>query len=90
MSAIIINHKYLLRIAYYSSCYYPEESLSEELFCETFGSVMGKHYFEKWRYVVKYDILKMVAYFGIDTSEGQKFADMLAVKIEQYEMRVGR
>ncbi len=90
MSAITINHQYLLRIAYYVGSHYPSESLSEELFCETFGSVMGKHYFEKWRHVVKYDILKMVAYFGIDTAEGQKFADMLALKIEQYEMRVGR
>ncbi len=90
MSNIEINHDYLLRIAFYSSSHYPQEGLTEELFNETFGSVMGAHYFSKWEHLYKRDILKMVAYFGRDTAEGQKFADMLANKVEQYETRIGR
>ncbi len=90
MSAIIINHEYLLRIAYYSSSHYPQEALTAELFHETVGGVMGAHYFSKWEHLYKRDILKMVAYFGRDTTDGQKFSDMLAKQIEKYETRKGR
>ncbi len=90
MSKIEINHEYLLRIAYYSSSHYPQESLTEELFNETFGSAMGAHYFSKWEHLYKRDILKMVVYFGRDTTEGQKFANLLAKQIEKYEKRIGR
>ena len=90
MSNIEINHEYLLRIAFYSSSHYPQEALTAELFDETFGSVMGSHYFSKWEHLYKRDILKMVAYFGRDTTEGQKFANLLAKQIEKYETRIGR
>ncbi|MFR9619295.1 MAG: hypothetical protein SNI12_07275 [Rikenellaceae bacterium] len=90
MSNITIDHTYLLRIAYYSSSHYPHEAISEEMFNVTFGCVMGAHYFEKWQHVAKFDILKMVVYFGIDTAEGQKFADLLAEQIEKYETRIAR
>ena len=90
MSKITIDHNYLLRIAYYNSSHYPQEALTEELFNETYGSVMGKHDFEKWQHTYKFDILKMVVYFGRDTTEGQKFADMLAGQIEKYEKRIGQ
>ena len=89
MSNISIDHNYLLRIAYYSSSHYPQESITEQCFHNTFGSVMGAHYFSKWEHLYKRDILKMVAYFGRDTTEGQKFADILASKVEQYETRIG-
>ena len=90
MSKITIDHNHLLRIAYYNSSHYPQEALTEELFNETYGSVMGKHYFDKWQHIYKHDILKMVVYFGRDTTEGQKFADMLAVQINKYEKRIGQ
>ena len=90
MSNISIDHNYLLRIAYYSSSHYPQEGLTEELFNETFGPTMGAHYFSKWEHLYKRDILKMVAYFGRDTDEGQKFTNLLADKVEQYETRIGR
>ena len=90
MSNIIINHEYLLRIAYYSSSHYPQESLTEEMFIETYGGAMGAHYFSKWEHLYKRDILKMVIYFGRDTAEGQKFANLLAKQIEKYETRIGR
>ncbi len=90
MSNIIINHEYLLRIAYYSSSHYPQEALTAELFNETFGSAMGAHYFEKWQSLYKGDILKMVAYFGRDTTDGQRFSEMLAKQIEKYETRIGK
>ena len=91
MSAIIIiDHTFLLRIANYSSSHYPQESITEQCFHDTFGSVMGAHYFSKWEHLYKRDILKMVAYFGRDTDEGQKFTNLLADKVEQYETRIGR
>ncbi len=90
MSKITISHEYLLRIAYYSSSHYPQEALTLELFIETFGEVMGTHYHSKWQHLYKYDILKMVVYFGRDTAEGEKFSSMLARMIEKYETRVGR
>ncbi len=90
MSAITIDHNYLLRIAFYSSSHYPQESITEELFNEAFGGAMGAHYFSKWEHLYKRDILKMVAYFGRDTTEGQKFANLLAKQIEKYETRIGR
>ena len=89
MSTISINHHYLVRIANYSSSHYPAESLTLELFNTTFGTVMGKHYYEKWEHTYKCDILKMVAYFGRDTKEGQRFGRMLEMQIEKYEERVG-
>ena len=88
MSKIEINHDYLVRIANYSSSHYPQEALTLELFNETFGSVMGKHYFEKWEHTYKHDILKMIAYFGRDIKEGEKFCRMLEVQIARYEERV--
>ncbi len=90
MSKISLDYNELLRIAYYSSSHYPCEAISEELFNSTYGSVMGAHYYEKWQHVVKFDILKMITYFGLDTSEGQKFCDMLAEQIEKYETRIKR
>lgn len=90
MSTITINHDYLLRIAYYSSSHYPDEAISKEMFQETFGGVMGAHYFDKWQHTYHFDILRMVVYFGRDTAEGQKFANMLATQIEKYEKRINR
>lgn len=89
MSTFLINHTYLVRIANYSSSHYPQEALTLELFNETFGSVMGKHYHEKWEHTYKHDILKMIAYFGRDTEEGQRFCRILEIQIEKYEERVG-
>ena len=90
MKKMEINHEYILRIAFYSSSHYPQESITEEMFCDTFGSAMGNHYFSKWEHLYKRDILKMVVYFGRDTTEGQKFANMLAKQIELYESRIGK
>ena len=90
MSKIELNHEYLLRIAYYSGSHYPQESITEDMFIQTFGGAMGTHYFSKWQHLYKYDILKMIMYFGRDTAEGQKFADLLAQMIDKYETRIGR
>ena len=90
MSNIAIKHEYLLRIASYSSSHYPQESITEEMFIETYGGAFGSHYYSKWRHAFKYDILKMVFYFGRDTTEGRKFCGLLAKMIEKYETRVGK
>ena len=60
------------------------ESLSEELFVETFGIVDGKHFYEKWRYTYKCDVMAMAHYFGKDEGLGQKFIDMLLKQVHNY------
>lgn len=64
-----------------------EESLTEELFIRHFGGVMGRHYYEKWSRVYDHDLRRMLAYFGNDLREGQRFCDMVAEQVAKYEQR---
>ena len=61
-----------------------EQSISEEMFCEAYGNVMGRHYFSKW---LGFDcnIEKMVGYLDGDQNRGQKFMAMVMEKVLQYE-----
>ncbi|MFI3306820.1 MAG: hypothetical protein SNG69_02430 [Rikenellaceae bacterium] len=90
MTDLIIKYDTLLRIAYYSSSHYPDEAITQEMFRKAYGSAMGDHYYSKWAHLYKFDVLKMVQYFGRDKYEGHQFLTMLKHKIEQYEQRVGR
>lgn len=65
----------------------PEESLTEELFAEYFGRVMGAHYFSKWEGCYKRNIIAMVGYLHSDRKEAQLFCDMIMQKVSQYEQR---
>jgi hypothetical protein len=83
-----LDHRFMLRIAIWVRNYGPEEGLAKELFSETYGSVMGNHYLDKWENTYKHDIFSMIAYFGIDTKEGQLFCDMIMQQMQKYERRV--
>ena len=64
-----------------------EESLTEELFIRHFGGVIGRHYYEKWSRVYDHDLRRMLAYFGNNLREGQRFCDMIAEQVAKYEHR---
>lgn len=64
------------------------ESLTNELFREKYGVVMGDHYYEKFIYSFNGDLLKMIAYFRGENKEGQIFCDMITDCIEKYEQRI--
>ena len=55
---------------------YPDEELTRELFQETFGSVPGAHYYEKWVHYYEKNLLGMIAYFRGEEDKGQKFCDL--------------
>lgn len=64
-----------------------DERLTKELFAETYGSVMGNHYHEKWESVYRLDLVKMIAYLD-DRKDGQKFCDMVYKQMITYEKRI--
>ena len=65
----------------------PDEALTEELFIRHFGGDMGRHYYGKWAHVYDHDLRRMLAYFGNDLREGQRFCDMIAEQVCKYETR---
>ena len=86
----ILDHKFMLRIAYWLSSHNMEEGLNEELFNETYGTVMGKHYYQKWEHTYSHDIMKITVYFGLDSKNGQLFYNMVLKQMTLYEQRIGR
>lgn len=84
-----INHNFMARVALYLSSHNYEEGLSLELFNETYGTAMGKHYFDKWFSTYKRNFMQIIAYFGRGSTDGQKFCDMVAGQMLRYEERVG-
>lgn len=78
----------LLRVAIWVNNYGPDEGLSKELFAKTYGSVMGDHYLTKWDSVYRHNIISMVAYFGNDSKDGQRFVDMVMRQTTKYEQRI--
>lgn len=78
----------LLRVAIWVNNYGPDEGLNRELFTETYGSVMGDHYLTKWDSVYRHNIISMVAYFGNDSKDGQRFVDMVMRQTTKYEQRI--
>lgn len=64
------------------------ESLTNELFRENYGMVMGDHYYEKFIYSLNGDLLKMIAYFRGENKEGHIFCNMIMECIEKYEQRI--
>lgn len=82
-----IDHHLMLRIARWTRNFGFDERLTKELFSETYGSVMGEHYRDKWENLYRHDIIKMVAYLD-DHKEGQKFCDMVYKQMVAYENRI--
>ena len=85
-----LDFSFMLRIACWVSSYNQEEGLNEELFNETYGTVMGKHYYDKWEHLYHHNIMKMIVYFGLDTKEGEKFCTMVMQQMAKYEKRIER
>ena len=77
----------LYRIGAWDYNRHPEESLTQELFNEYFGSVMGAHYYSKWESYYTHNIIAMVGYLHSDRKEAQLFCDMIMQKVSQYEQR---
>ncbi|MCI5744641.1 MAG: hypothetical protein MR321_13555 [Bacteroides sp.] len=79
-----LNYNEWLKLAFWEYNRYPDEELTRELFQETFGSVPGAHYYEKWVHYYEKNLLGMIAYFRGKEDKGQKFCDMVARQVERY------
>lgn len=64
------------------------EALSRNLFIENFGNNLGNHYYEKWAYLYKGNIMKMMCYYKTQPDHGQLFCDMLLKQVRKYESRL--
>lgn len=82
-----IDYEKISRVLAWDYNFAPDEALTEELFIRYFGGVMGRHYYEKWSLVYAHDLRRMLAYFGNDLREGQRFCDMVAEQVARYEQR---
>jgi hypothetical protein len=81
-----ISHTLMWRIVLWEHNRDMNETLTEEVFIRHFGKCDGSHFYSKWKY---YDcnFMKMVGYFGISTTNGQKFCDMVMEQMKKYEQR---
>lgn len=84
---IDFDYEKISRVLAWDYNFAPDEALSEELFIRHFGGVMGRHYYEKWSRIYDHDLRRMLAYFGYDLHEGQRFCDMIAEQVRKYEQR---
>ncbi|BBL00433.1 hypothetical protein A3BBH6_06690 [Alistipes onderdonkii subsp. vulgaris] len=82
-----IDYEKISRVLAWDYNFAPDEALTEELFIRYFSGVMGRHYYEKWSLVYAHDLRRMLAYFGNDLREGQRFCDMVAEQVAKYEQR---
>ena len=84
---IEIDYEKISRVLSWDYNFAPAEALSEELFIRHFGGTMGRHYYEKWTLVYNHDLRQMMAYFGNNLREGQRFCDMIDEQVHKYEQR---
>lgn len=82
-----IDYEKISRVLAWDYNFAPDEALTEELFIRYFGGVMGRHYYEKWARIYDHDLRRMLAYFGNNLREGQRFCDMVAAQVRKYEQR---
>ncbi|MBS5020765.1 MAG: hypothetical protein KHZ60_11990 [Alistipes sp.] len=82
-----IDYEKIHRVLTWDYNFAPDEVLTEELFIRHFGGNMGRHYYGKWAHVYNHDLRRMLAYFGNDLREGQRFCDMIAEQVCKYETR---
>jgi hypothetical protein len=83
----LISHALLWRIVLWEYNRGIDERLTEELFIRYFGQCDGSHFYSKWKHY-DYNFMKMIGYFGSSTDNGQKFCNMVAEQINQYEKRI--
>lgn len=84
---IVFDYEKICRVLSWEYNFSQTENLNEEIFVRYFGGVMGRHYYNKWKDVYRYNLHDMLVYFGGSCSEGQLFCDMLAEQIFKYEQR---
>ena len=82
-----IDYEKISRVLAWDYNFAPDEALTEELFIRHFGGVMGRHYYEKWSLVYGHSLQRMLAYFGNNLREGQRFCDIVAEQVAKYEQR---
>lgn len=82
-----IDYEKIRRVLTWDYNFAPDEALAEELFIRHFGGNMGPHYYGKWAHVYDHDLRRMLAYFGNNLREGQRFCDMIAEQVQKYETR---
>ena len=82
-----LSAQLLYRIGLWDHNRSQDESLTQELFEEKFGKVMGAHYYEKWISTYSQNFINMVGYLYSNPTEAQLFCDMVMQKVQQYEQR---
>ena len=69
MSAI--DYTMLLRVARWNDNYSSSERVTKDIMIEYFGQRMGEHYWDKWGYPCEHKAMKMIAYFGNNSTDGE-------------------
>lgn len=84
---IIPDYRQAARIMMWKYNYVPAEALTLKSFQDTYGEMLGRHFYGKW---VSYEksIEKMIGYFGRNLTAGQKFIDMIMRNVAHYERRI--
>lgn len=84
---IPLDYNIISSIANWEYNYSSKEALTEELFKQYFGNLQGKHFYEKWIYTAKKNVLSMIHYFKESPDKGQIFCNMLMQQVKQYQIR---
>ena len=87
LGIVEIDYEKIRRVLSWDYNFAQDKALSEKLFIRYFGGVMGRHYYEKWARIYDHDLRLMLAYFGNNLREGQRFCDMIAEQVRKYEQR---
>lgn len=81
------EYDFLARMVLWFNNYGDSEGLYRELFDKYFGTRMGEHFYSKWHSTYSRDILKMIGYFGLNSSDGKIFMEMIKEQMAKYEER---
>lgn len=85
-----LDFRFMEKIVLWNYNNYQEEMLSKELFEKYFGSHDGSHFFEKWEYSFKRNLIEMITYFRGEPQNGQKFCNMLMEQVQKYQTRINK
>lgn len=80
-----LSFQLMLRIVNWDyNCVRATEGLTLELFQESYGNIIGAHYYGKWC-EFKFNFFKMIRYFSQYMDAGQTFCNMVMKLVELYE-----
>lgn len=80
-----LDYMTMLDIARWQYNHHASEGLTSGLFTETFGTDLGRHFHGKWTAYFNGNLWDMLAYFGGESANGQKFCDMLLRQVSLYK-----